>query len=121
MTNSDDGMDLINEIIRSIDITYNWNIYKPVEKTVVTLIPSKLATFAGTYLMNQLNLTLLITIEGNNLLVKQLWDEQVFFLYPESNLDFFIKENGYSIKFESTPDGTITGLILLQEKWTKIK
>jgi len=121
MTNSDDGMDLIGEIMRSIAVTYDWNDYKPVTKTYVTLTPSKLATLAGAYLMNQQNLTLLLTVQENYLLAKQLWDEQTFFLYPESDLDFFVKETGYLIKFESSIDGTITGLLLLGEKWTKVK
>jgi CubicO group peptidase (beta-lactamase class C family) len=121
MTNSDDGLDLIDEIIRSIAVTYDWNDYKPVTKTYVTLTPSKLATLAGAYLMNQQNLTLLLTVQENYLLAKQLWDEQTFSLYPESDLDFFVKETGYLIKFESSIDGTITGLLLSGEKWTKVK
>jgi CubicO group peptidase (beta-lactamase class C family) len=121
MTNSDDGANLINEIVKSIAITYNWSIHKPVTKTVVTLIPSKLAVLAGTYLLDEENLTLLVTVQENNLLVKQLWNEQELLLYPESDLDFFVKENGFFVRFESSTDGTITGLRLLGFNWTKIK
>jgi hypothetical protein len=63
----------------------------------------------------------MLTVQENYLLAKQLWDEQAFFLYPESDLDFFVKENGYLVKFESSTDETITGLLLLGEKWTKVK
>jgi CubicO group peptidase (beta-lactamase class C family) len=121
MTNSNDGTYLIGEIVGSIAIAYNWSMHKPVTKTVVKLIPSKLATFAGTYLMNQLNLNLLVTVQDDHLLVKQLWNGSEFFLYPESDLDFFIKENGVLIKFESSTDGIITGLLTLGLQWTRIE
>lgn len=121
MTNSDNGMELVDEIVRSIAITYDWSARKPIMKTRVTLSPSKLAIFTGTYLTEQFNVSLLLTVQENNLVAKQLWNEQEFILYPESDLNFFIKENGFLIKFELSTDGTVIGLILLDLKWTKIE
>lgn len=121
MTNSDNGTDLINEIARSMAITYNWDYYKPQTKTYITLIPSQLATFVGKYFLEQFNVTLVITVQNNFLLLKQLWNDQRFILYPESDLDFFMKEKTDSIKFEPSTDGTIIGLKLLGLKWIKVK
>ncbi|CAF2383076.1 unnamed protein product [Rotaria sp. Silwood2] len=120
MTNGNDGMDLIMEIVRSMANAYNWSSYKPIVKNIVTLTPTKLAIFAGTYLMNQEQVSLLIIVKENYLVAKQIWNGKDFFLYPEGDFDFFERENGYSIKFESSIDGTLTGLLLLGEKWTKI-
>ncbi|CAF0924910.1 unnamed protein product [Didymodactylos carnosus] len=121
MTNSDDGMNLIDEIVGSIAVTYNWSVRKPVTKKVVALTPQNLASFAGSYFLKQQNFTLLVTVQANHLLAKLLWDGKEFFLYPESDLDLFVKENGFLIKFESSVDGTIIGLLAFGEKWTKVE
>ncbi|CAF0846826.1 unnamed protein product [Adineta steineri] len=121
MTNSDDGSNLITEIVRSIAIAYDWDFHKPITKTIVILTPSKLATFAGTYLLAEENATILITAQNNHLLVKQLWNGQEFLVYPESDTDFFVIENGFLVNFESSTDGIITGLNFAGFKWPKMK
>ncbi|CAF4126609.1 unnamed protein product, partial [Adineta steineri] len=105
----------------SIAIAYDWDFHKPIMKTIVILTPSKLATFAGTYLLAEENATILITAQSNHLLVKQLWNGQEFLLYPESDTDFFVIENGFLVNFESSTDGIITGLNFAGFKWPKMK
>jgi hypothetical protein len=43
-------------------------------------------------------------------------------LQPESDLDFFAKDDGGPIKFEVASDGTVTGLLAFgRDHWTKVK
>ena len=121
MTNSDNGMDVIDEIIRSIAVTYNWPLKKPVNKTLANVSAAKLSTFVGTYLTADINLSVDIRQQDNHLLVRQLWDSTEYSLFPESDQDFFIRENAIMIRFESLTNGTVSGLILANLTWTKIK
>lgn len=120
MTNADNGMNIIGEILRSIAIAYNWALYKPIPKNIVELTPAKLATFVGTYFTSQFNLSIAITMQDTHLRVKQLWDDTEFLVYSESERDFFAIETALSLQFHSAANGTVTGLRLADLNWAKI-
>ncbi|MVM33793.1 serine hydrolase [Spirosoma sp. HMF4905] len=121
MTNSDSGMDLIYELMRSVSAAYGWSDFKPVMKKLAQVSQQKLATMAGKYTIKDYpKLILQLSVTDNALQVKQLWNNFEFTLQPESDLDFFAKDDGGPVKFEAAQDGTITGLVAWgREHWTK--
>lgn len=122
MTNSDRGMELIDELMRSVSSAYGWSNFKPVTKKVIQLSPQKLVALAGKYTVKgQPNLIMEISAGKNELRVKQLWNRFEFSLQPESALDFFATDDGEPVKFETAADGTIIGLLAFgREHWTKM-
>jgi hypothetical protein len=123
MTNADRGMELISELMRSVFSAYGWPGYKPVTKKLAQVSQQKLDAMAGRYtIRTQPNLILEISATSNELRVKQLWNRYEFTLQPESDLDFFAKDDGGPIKFEVASDGTVTGLLAFgRDHWTKVK
>ena len=122
MTNADRGMELISELMRSVSEVYGWAGFKSVTKKLVPVSPEKLQALAGRYtLKEQPNMVLDVSVAANELRVKQRWDRFEFTLQPESDLAFFVKDDGGPIKFEAAPDGTITGLLAFgRDHWTKV-
>ena len=123
MTNSDRGMDLISELMRSVANAYGWSEFRSVTKKVVTLKPEQLDRLVGKYEGDGNKKPVLeITRQDNALRVRQSWDNYTFALLPESDLKFFVKDDGGPFSFEKTADGTITGLLAFgQDHWTRVK
>ena len=121
MTNADRGMELITELMRSVSDAYGWTGFKPVTKKLALVSREKLQALAGRYtLSGQPNRVLDILATTTELRVKQRWDGFEFTLQPESDLAFFVKDDGGPINFEAAPDGTITGLLAFgRDHWTK--
>ena len=106
MTNSDLGGALMNEIIRAVDKAYGWNVYKPALKTVIDLDEEELAAFEGVYHGGP-QIEVNVFLEDGQL--KGRVDQNVFLLYPEAPDQFFDDQDGQSLFFHRTEDGTITG------------
>lgn len=123
MTNSDSGMDVINEILRSISLAYNWPTFKPVTKKTATVKSEQLDKLAGKYEGYRNKKPVLeVTRVDDGLRVRQSWDNYTFTLLPESDLSFFVKDDGGPFAFEAAADGTITGLMAFgRDRWTRIK
>jgi len=121
MTNSDNGMDVIYEIFRSIAHAYNWPSFRTVTKTVQTLSSARLDRFVGRYEgYGDKKPVLEVTRREGGLQVRQSWDGYQFTLLPESDTTFFMKEDGGSFAFEANADGTISGLLAFgRDRWTK--
>ncbi|GAB4052927.1 serine hydrolase domain-containing protein [Spirosoma litoris] len=122
MTNSDSGMDLIFELMRSVANAYGWSDFKPVMRKLTRLSQQKLEAMAGKYgIKGYPKLFLQLSVADNALRVKQLWNNVEFTLQPESDLNFFAKDDGGSVNFEIAADGAITGLVAWgREHWTKV-
>jgi len=123
MTNSDRGMDLIRELMRSVANAYGWPTLRPVTKKVAPEKPEQLDRLVGNYQgKGKGNIVLEITRQDNGLQVRQKWDNYRFDLFPESDLTFFVKDDGRPFSFETAADGSITGLLAFgQDRWTRIK
>ncbi|CCH52442.1 Penicillin-binding protein 4 Short=PBP-4 [Fibrisoma limi BUZ 3] len=122
MTNADRGMEIIQELMRSVSAAYGWTDFKPVTKKLAQVSSKQLGKLAGRYTFRERpNLILEIATANNGLLVKQLWNQYEFRLLPESNLAYFAEDDGGSVRFETATDGTITGLLAFgRERWTKV-
>lgn len=122
MTNGDDGMGLIFEILRSIAKAYGWSDFKPIVKKIINLSQAKLTVLAGEYaLPSRKDRVLQIVAKNKSLWVKQTWNGFEYTLYPESNLNFFVKEYGDQFTFETSASGAVTGVTHETTTWVKIK
>ncbi|WP_020606320.1 serine hydrolase [Spirosoma spitsbergense] len=123
MTNSDNGMDVINDILRSIAYVYNWPDFKSVTRKVATVQPDQLDKLVGRYEgYGDKKPVLEITRQDAGLQVRQTWDNHSFTLLPESDLSFFVKDEGGPFTFETAADGTINTLLAFgHDRWTRVK
>ncbi|MBN1388081.1 MAG: serine hydrolase [Bacteroidales bacterium] len=118
MTNSDNGGELISEIMRSFSNVYGWGIYKPIKKKIIDVDEIDLTEFEGEYFMNWQGEDLIVEISAVNdhLEGTQLWNGMSFKMYPESELLFFNKDDGASFEFIRNESGEITE-VFIQEQY----
>lgn len=109
MSNSDNGIALIDEILRAISEVYGWGIYTPQTKEVISLGPEQLERFVGKYRLPEQQIDLQLSLKEGQLRAKQLWDGVEYELYPESELDFFETGEGIVFRFGQSDEGEITG------------
>ena len=114
MTNSDNGGQLLSEILRSFSQVYNWPIYKPSVKKIIEMPTEVLNSFVGNYSMmwQDNELILEIQVEDDHLHGIQQWERFEFDMYPESDLLFFNKEDAASFEFMKDESGNITEVIV---------
>jgi CubicO group peptidase (beta-lactamase class C family) len=97
MTNSDNGGDLMQEVLLTIARAYDWPIMKPLEKEVIQLNPAVLAEITGRYALPEEGV---VTIEaGDNSLVAMMPDGERYVLLPESTTQFFNRDDGTRVTF----------------------
>ncbi len=123
MTNSDNGGQLISEILRSFSHVYDWTIYKPLSKKVIDTGEIDLSAFEGEYVLKWQGEDLVVKISAVNdhLEGKQLWVGFSFNIYPESELLFFNKDDGASFEFKKGESGEITEVLIQQQHSFKKK
>lgn len=111
MTNSDNGMELIQEVLRAISAEYGWTDYKVVEKVAIAGDAQEYKKFAGEYLVA--NLPVVVTADGDRLYVKAdpLGAGQQE-LFSDVNGNFFMLNNRIAVRFEKDADGIVTGLVV---------
>lgn len=88
---------------------------KPVpvkQRTAITLPAATLERYAGTYQLAP-NFVIEVTSDGSAL-YGQPTGQQKFRLWPESELDFFIREVDAQVTFVRDAQGKVTGLVLHQ-------
>ncbi|MBC3788564.1 serine hydrolase domain-containing protein [Spirosoma utsteinense] len=122
MTNSDNGMDLINEMLRSVSQVYDWKVFKPTIKKLAVIPPEQLMKLAGRYVgQGDRKPVLEVTVKGRSLQVKQSWDGHTFTLLPEAERAFFLEDEGAPFTFDVAADGTINSLLAFgSDRWTRI-
>ncbi len=97
MTNSDNGGQLMSEIVRAVAHEYGWPDYKPAEREMIRLDPESLKPFVGEYQLAP-GLTLKIELEGDHLTATPT-DRPRIDLYPESEVKFFSTQMQAEITF----------------------
>ncbi|MCX6223020.1 MAG: serine hydrolase [Bacteroidia bacterium] len=108
MTNSDNGEQLYNEILRSASIVYNWNKYTPVVKTVIDFDTISLKKYVGTYQL-QPGAEVDFTIKDNKLYGRNSWDNYSYPIYAESEIKFFEIKLPLEIKFDINQTKEVIG------------
>jgi CubicO group peptidase (beta-lactamase class C family) len=98
------------------DVWVKDNNYKPVVRKAITLTPAQLKILEGKYQLQQnKGLIVQITAADNHLFVKQLWDGKELLFVPESELEFFAKDNPlFPIRFIKDKDGAITQIMAFE-------
>jgi CubicO group peptidase (beta-lactamase class C family) len=110
MTNSDNAVPLVQEILRSIALEYGWTDYLPPEKEVVAVDPQKFAPYVGEYdSRGRGKWTVFIE---NGKLIFQPGSTFRFELLPESETKFFVRERPDEVVFVKDAEGRVTEMIL---------
>jgi hypothetical protein len=99
--------------------------YKPVIKKEIQLTPQQLKAFEGKYRFQfekGKDDFLQITAMENHLVLKQLWDGKEINFVPESELDFFCKDQSFPLKFIKDKNGSIIQMLAFnRDLWEKVK
>jgi hypothetical protein len=97
MTNSDAGMQLIDQVMSSVATVYGWSDLRPHVYTLAKVSPTILTKYVGNYQLGP-GLDIAVTLAGNQLTVDLPWQPQVP-VFPESQSKFFGKDAQVEIEF----------------------
>ena len=111
MTNSDNGDQLVNEIIRSIAAEYGWKGYLAKEKIIVKLDQGVFNKYAGKYEFVAAGGNFTVSVEDSKLKI-QLGAEKKYELLPESETNFFMREMPLEAIFVKDADGSAKELVI---------
>jgi CubicO group peptidase (beta-lactamase class C family) len=113
LTNSDNGMALIEEIFASIAAEYNWPDFKVTEKSAIAPDTTLNQQLAGEYLL--LDKPASIIAEGNHLYFQSnLISSKRLELYREANSSFFLTAPDATIRFETDATNKVNGFALIK-------
>jgi len=122
MTNGNNGTALIDEVLLRVSEIYNWNEFKPTQKTLTTLNPLLFKSILGKYKISEPFETILeITDQQGEFKVNmgQFVKDEIF--YPESNKQLF-SMTGMSLFLQPDEAGEINNISFWGGiKATKIK
>jgi CubicO group peptidase (beta-lactamase class C family) len=102
MTNSNNGLLLVEEIILTVATEYGWPGFEPVVKTIVKMDAGQLGAFAGRFEIEGYGV-LVLSVDGRGLLA-ELPDGERATLLPESETVFFDPDDGQMINFTMDDD-----------------
>ena len=106
------GLQIANEIMRSIAVEYAWPDFRPTERTLATVDRSILARYAGTYIATP-TFSVVYTLEGDQLFA-QATGQAKFPMFPESESKFFMKVVDAEVEFHTGDKGVADYLVLHQ-------
>jgi CubicO group peptidase (beta-lactamase class C family) len=112
MADSDNGMFLIDEILRGLSAAYLWPYFKPEEKPLYRLAPDVIRDYPGRYRIAP-DYILEVTVEDPGLVVKPTGQAATKF-YVDSASVFFSIEPPARIRFQRDDSGRVDRLILFQ-------
>ncbi len=104
LTNGGGGGSLSDQIVRSVAQAYGWPDFQPVEHTVVPVDPSKFGRYVRTYDFIK------VTQDGRHLMAEIPLGSKEQELLPESETQYFLRDDPTRIIFDVNPDGSVTGL-----------
>ncbi|MBU0912869.1 MAG: beta-lactamase family protein [Gammaproteobacteria bacterium] len=113
LTNSDNGMALIEEIFTSIAAEYNWPDFKVTAKSAIAPDATLNKKLAGEYLL--LDKPASIIAEGNRLYFQSdLISSKRLELHREANSSFFLTAPDATVRFETDAKNQLTGFSLIK-------
>lgn len=116
MLNSE-AIELIQEVMRSLALEYDWPDVFTQEKSIITLSQSDL--YSGLYLTKSGLQFKVISHDGN--LFLQCGQQPPLQFFPISELEFFAKAVNTSISFEKDAVGNIAAMVLGQASITSLR
>jgi CubicO group peptidase (beta-lactamase class C family) len=84
--------------------------FKPYEKRYLNLSVGKLQKFVGKYHNVNNNIYIEITIEDDTLLIKKMWDNSKYKIFPITEFEFYEKEDIIKFEFSPNEDGLIESI-----------
>ncbi len=108
MTNSDEGMPLIEEIFNAIAREFDWPGYLPVRPPPIAVAPTTLDRYTGIYALRP-GFLLAVTRDGGGLSVQPTGQSPLIFA-PESETTFFSDVVDTKLTFVTTDAGAVTGV-----------
>jgi CubicO group peptidase (beta-lactamase class C family) len=121
MTNSDNGDNLMMEIVRSISNIYEWSDFLPIEKQVVQVNPNIYSQYAGKYQHPDYpDFVVQVERDGSHLLFEPIQGTPRWEGYPESETKYFFVESEAGVEFQKNNDGIFDALILFSMRLEKI-
>jgi CubicO group peptidase (beta-lactamase class C family) len=116
MTDSDNGGQLIGEVLRTIAYEYKWPDFQPSEQTISKIDPQTLSKildgYVGGYRLNP-NVVITISREGEHLYA-QLTGQPKAEIFPKSEHEFFPKIVDAQFTFQTGADGKAKSVSLEQ-------
>ncbi|WP_213804072.1 serine hydrolase [Granulicella sp. dw_53] len=112
MTNAAGGLEIANEVMRSIAVEYDWPDFQPAVRTLAKVDRNVLERYVGTYIATP-TFTIAYTLEGDQLFT-QATGQKKFPIFPESESKFFMKVVDAEIEFHADDKGTVDYLVLHQ-------
>ncbi|MFZ6757678.1 serine hydrolase [Undibacterium sp. Ji50W] len=109
MTNSDNGAELIQEVLRAISVEYGWTDYRAIEKVAVAGDAGEYKKFAGEYTVA--SFPVVVTADGDRLHIKAdplgAFQQELFL---GANGNYFMLNNDVTVHFEKDASGIVTGM-----------
>jgi hypothetical protein len=112
MTNSDNGGQLMGEVLRTIAYEYRWPDFQPAQQTITKIDPKILDRYVGGYRLNP-NIVITISREGEHLYA-QLTGQPKAEIFPKSEREFFPKIVDAQFTFDAGADGKAKSVTLEQ-------
>ncbi|MCC5667347.1 DUF3471 domain-containing protein [Nostoc sp. CHAB 5784] len=116
MLNSNE-VELMQEVMRSLALEYNWLDVLEKEKPIITLAQAE--NYSGLYLTKS-GLQFKVVSQDENLFIQSGQQPPLQF-FPTSELEFFAKAVNTSICFERDDTGNITAMTLSQAGVTSLR
>lgn len=104
MTSGGGGGALADEVVRSAGAVYGFPDFGPVERSIVTVPPSILPRFVGTYVYVK------VALEGDHLTAEIPAGSPPVRLYPESPTRFFVLDGPQELSFILGSQQNVTGV-----------
>jgi hypothetical protein len=104
MTNSDNGNELVMEILRGLSSVYGWSILQPQEVVLVEIVPEKLFSYTGDYRSSdEPDTPVLVSVEKDQLHIKSP-ETGDWALSPISETEFVYMDGGVELSFVKGDD-----------------
>jgi hypothetical protein len=112
MTNAIGGLEIANEVMRSIAAEYDWPDFQPAVRTLAKIDRSVLEQYVGTYIASP-TFSVAYTLEGDQLFAQATGQKRLA-IFPESEAKFFMKVVDAEIEFHTDDKGKVDYLVLHQ-------
>ena len=112
MTNSDNGEQLEEEVLRAVAKEYNWPDFQPVERVLVKIDPVLLANYAGTYEEPNVGKVTVTLNLGKLYLQAAPIGPNPEELLAESNSEFFLLSHDLKFIFQRDEKGSVSKLTI---------
>jgi len=118
MTNSDNGLLLVEELLRALSATYEWPHFKAKEKPLYRLAPSVYQQYVGRYAVTP-DYILDVSYEDYYLIIQPTGQVPTKF-YVESETIFFSVDPYIRIQFRKDEQGKVSELVLWQQDFQQV-